>query len=339
MSLSYLAKTLAIEEAPSLPQKRCHCSPINVLMAGKYFLAEQKSRDRSRSRTSRIGLPRVSGRYRHFVFALIFVICITVLRCPAAELKKDTVVAFDAYVKATETRMADELHPGGSYLYPDRLDSESRRSIYDQLRRGDIFVSRLTTTSEGHRMPIPRAMVHHWVGVAFIPEIDLTEAVRVAQDYGHRTEVYKPDVIASKLLWHEGNDYRIFLRLFQKKFTTVVLNSEYEIHWAEMDSQHAYSRAYSTKIAEAKDPNNPDGPEFPVGNDHGYLWRLYSYWRFEQKDGGVYMQCEFISLTRDIPFGFGWLIRPLVTSIPKQSLTRALMQTRAEIIREHSARK
>ena len=233
--------------------------------------------------------------------------------------------------------MEDELHPGGAYLYPDRLDPEMGNSIYDQLRRGGVFVTRLTTNIEGHRIPVPKGMIHHWVGVAFIPNMELAQALQVAQDYGHRTEVYKPDVIASKLLWHEGNDYKIFLRLFQKKFTMVVLNTEYEIHWTEIDSQHAYSRAYSTKIAEAENPNNPDGPELPVGNDHGYLWRLYTYWRFEQKDGGVYMQCEFISLTRDIPFGLGWLIRPLVTSIPKQSLTRALIQTSAEIIRERGS--
>lgn len=232
--------------------------------------------------------------------------------------------------------MNDELRPGGAYLYPDRLDPAMRSSIYDQLRRGDVFVTRLTTTSQGHQIQIPKGLIHHWVAVAFIPNMDLSNAVRVAQDYSHRTEVYKPDVIASKLLWHNGNDYKIFLRLFQKKFTTVVLNTEYEIHWTEIDSKRAYSTAYSTRIAEAKDPNNPNGPELPVGNDHGYLWRLYTYWRFEQKDGGVYMQCEVISLTRDIPFGLGWLIRPLVTSIPKQTLTRALMQTRAEIIRERS---
>jgi len=269
-----------------------------------------------------------------FAFALTFVTSISVLRCPAAELRKETIAAFDRYVKATEARMNDELQPSRSFLYPDRLDAENRRSIYDQLRRGEVFVTQLATTMGGHRIPVPGGMIHHWVGVAFIPQMDLAGAVRVAQDYGHRTEVYKPDVIASKLLWHQGNDYKIFLRLYQKKFTTVVLNTEYEIHWTALDSDRAYSIAYSTKIAEVKDANDPGGPEVPVGNDHGYLWRLYSYWRFEQKDGGVYMQCEFISLTRDIPFGLGWLIRPLVTSIPRQSLTHALTQTRAEITRE-----
>ena len=271
-------------------------------------------------------------RYRLFLIALFTLSSIG--QSAAAELKQETVAAFDRYVKAAEARMSGEMSPGGAFLYPDGLSIESRNATYDQLRRGEVVVTRLETTIGGHRISIPKGMVHHWVGVAFIPNMDLPTVVRVAQDYGHRTEVYKPDVIVSKLLWHEGNDYKIFLRLFQKKFTTVVLNTEYAIHWTELDFDRSSSTAYSTKIAEVQDPNHPDGPELPVGEGHGYLWRLYTYWRFAAKEGGVYMQCEIVALTRDIPFGMGWLIRPLVTSIPRQSLTRTLSQTRTEILRQ-----
>src|SRR5215469_10235697 len=126
-----------------------------------------------------------------FAFALTFITSISVLRCPAAELRKETIVAFDRYVKATEARMNDELQPSRSFLYPDRLDAENRRAIYDQLRRGDVFVTQLSTTREGHSIPVPKGIIHHWVGVAFIPHTGLADAVRIAQDYGHRTEVYK----------------------------------------------------------------------------------------------------------------------------------------------------
>ena len=47
---------------------------------------------------------------------------------------------------------------------------------------------------------------------------------------------------------------------------------------------------------------------------------------------GVYVQCEALSLTRDIPFGLAWLIKPLVTRIPKQSLNRALGRTREVVV-------
>ena len=59
---------------------------------------------------------------------------------------------------------------------------------------------------------------------------------------------------------------------------------------------------------------------------------MNSYWRFEERDGGVYVECESISLTRDIPAGFGWLVGSFVTSIPEESLEETLGQTRAAVL-------
>jgi hypothetical protein len=263
--------------------------------------------------------------------------CLYTVPCLASELKQETIAAFDEYVKATQARMAGELNPAGAFLYPDGLPGRERDAVYEQLRHGEVFVTRLETMIHSKRIPVPNGIIHHWIGIAFVPNANMNDALRVAQDYEHRTEEYKPDVIASRLLWHEANDYRVFLRISQKKFTTIVLNTEYSIHWDEIDPEHAYSTSYSTRIAEVRDPSNPDGPELPVGNDHGYLWRLYTSWHFTAKDDGVYMQCEVISLTRDIPFGLGWLIRPLITTIPKQSLDRVLTQTRDAIVRQRVA--
>jgi hypothetical protein len=79
------------------------------------------------------------------------------------------------------------------------------------------------------------------------------------------------------------------------------------------------------------DADTPNEREKPVGNDGGFLWRMNSYWKFEEKDGGVYIECESISLTRDIPTGLGWLIKPFVTSIPKESLQMTMGSTRAAL--------
>jgi hypothetical protein len=127
------------------------------------------------------------------------------------------------------------------------------------------------------------------------------------------------------------------MRLYQKRFTTVAFNTEYAIHWGEVDSGRLYSNSISTRIAQIKDAAQPDGPEYAVGEGNGYLWRLNTYWRFQEKDGGVYVQCEALSLTRDIPFGLGWLIKPLVTKIPKQSLNRALGRTREAVLEKIAA--
>jgi len=58
------------------------------------------------------------------------------------------------------------------------------------------------------------------------------------------------------------------------------------------------------------------------------MWRLNSYWAFEQANNGVLVQCEAISLTRDIPTGLAWLIGPFVNSIPRESLQFTLTATR-----------
>jgi len=66
----------------------------------------------------------------------------------------------------------------------------------------------------------------------------------------------------------------------------------------------------------------------PVGRDGGYLWRLNSYWRFLERDGGTYVQCESITLTRDVPFLLSWIIKPFVTDIPRETLAFTLESTR-----------
>jgi hypothetical protein len=246
----------------------------------------------------------------------------------AAELEQKTVVAFNRYVAATEARFANELRPGGPFLYVDALAGDTQKTAYDQLKRGDILVERLQTKISGKDTDVPDGIIHHWVGLAFIPSTALAKVIPAVQDYGHRDELYKPDVIAARVVSHQGNDYKIFMRLYQKRFTTVVFNTDYDIHWGQVDAKKVYSNSYSTRIAQVKDASHPDGEEMPVGKDSGYLWRLYTYWRFQEKDGGVYVQCEAVSLTRDIPTGLGWLLRPLVTKIPKESLNKVLGRTR-----------
>jgi hypothetical protein len=253
----------------------------------------------------------------------------------AADLKQKTTQAFDKYVAATEQRMAVELKPGGRFLYPEAPSpghSEELRDGFNRLKQGEILIVRQESKLNGKEVEVPDGMVHHWVGIVFIPGVNLGQVLDVAKDYDRRADLYKPDVIASRTISHQGDDYRIFLRLYQRRFANVAINTEYDVHWGQADRNKVYCNSISTRVAEVVDATHPDGPEEPVGQGHGYLWRLNTYWRFEEKDGGVYVQCEVLSLTRDIPFGLGWLIKPLVTKIPKQSLDRALGRTREAVL-------
>jgi len=275
-------------------------------------------------------------RKRHHIRILaILAICFALGHvASAADLKPKTTTAFDKYVAATEARFAKELQPGGTFLYIDAFSPDDQRKAYDQLKQGEILVQKLETKASGVTADVPDGMVHHWVGLIFIPGVTLAQTLPVVKDYDRRADLYKPDVAASRTTSHHGDDFTMFLRLHQKRFTTVDFNTDYAVHWGQVSPTMVYSNSISTRIAEVKDPAKPDGDELPVGTGHGYLWRLNTYWRFEEKDGGVYLQCEALSLTRDMPTGLGWLLRPLVTSIPKQSLDRALGQTRKVVIDE-----
>jgi hypothetical protein len=93
----------------------------------------------------------------------------------------------------------------------------------------------------------------------------------------------------------------------------------------------AHSRSSATRIAEVENAGKSDEKEKTPGNDGGFLWAMETWWRLDERDGGVYVQSEVASLTRDIPTGLGWLIGPFVNSIPKETLTFTLEATRKAV--------
>jgi hypothetical protein len=78
-------------------------------------------------------------------------------------------------------------------------------------------------------------------------------------------------------------------------------------------------------------PGKPNEHDLPPGTGQGFLWRLNSYWRFRERDGGTWVECEAISLTRDVPVGLGWIVQPIIQDLPKQSLESTLRETRAAL--------
>jgi hypothetical protein len=250
----------------------------------------------------------------------------------SAELKPKTVEAFDRYVQLTEARINREVSQTEKFLYLDELPPPRRSEVLSALQRGEIFMERLQTLdASGHTMEAPEAIIHHWLGTVFVPGANLPQTIALVQDYNHHQDIYKPEVVGSRLIGHTGNDFQIYYRLRKRKVITVTLNTYHDVHYFPIDSTRCYSRSYSTKIAEVANADTPNEREKPVGHDGGFLWRINSYWKFEEKDGGVYVECESISLTRDIPTGLGWLITPFVTSIPKESLQMTMGSTRAAL--------
>lgn len=253
---------------------------------------------------------------------------------PLPALQADTQAAFERYVRLTEERNQTELKDGQAWLWVDGLEESERQKTYAALRAGDVQIEKLTTLDNGRAISCPSGIIHHWVGAVFIPGATLEQVLALLKDYDNQSTYYAPDVERSKIESRDGEHFRVFLRFRRHKVITVVLNTEHDIHYFRDSPTRAHSRSSATRIAEVENPGKPDEREKPPG-DGGFLWGMETWWRMEEREGGVYVQSEVASLTRDIPTGLGWMIGPFVNSIPRETLTFTLMATRKAVESTH----
>jgi len=236
-----------------------------------------------------------------------------------------TTAAFNQYVAAAEGRISKDRN--SSFLRLESFSPAERDGVVRQLRAGEIVIEKQGNVPE----QIPNGLIHDWVGTVFIPKATVAQVVALVRDYNHTSTNYAPDVMQSRLMSANGDNLHVFMRLRKHKVVTVVLDTEYDVHYGQLDAAHQYSDSRSTRISEIADPGTTNERALPFGRDHGFMWRLNSYWAFEQTEDGVFVQCEAISLTRDIPNGLGWMIGPFVNSIPPESLQFTLDATRAAL--------
>jgi hypothetical protein len=256
----------------------------------------------------------------------------------SVKLKEETDAAFQHYLQLTEARNAEELKRGSNLLWIDSLPGSQRAAAYAELKRGDVKMEKLETREHGEPIRCPGGMIHHWVGLIFIPGAKLDEVLGILEDYDRHSAYYAPDVERSKLESRDGDHFRVFLRFRRHKVITVVLSTEHDVQYYRDSSERAHSRSSAVRIAEVENPGKSDEREKMPGDDGGFLWRMETWWRMEERDGGVYVQSEVASLTRNIPTGLGWLIGPFVTSIPRESLTFTLEATRKAVVAQRAGR-
>lgn len=255
---------------------------------------------------------------------------------PAVELKPETVAAFDRYIAATEARMNQDTDVG-QFLVIDHLPEAQRREAYDQLQRGQPYIEELHTEADGRPIHIPSGLIHHWVGILFIPKGTLAEVNAVLQDVENEPSIYKPEIRKARLIERSGTESKIYLQFYSKSIITVVLNAYFDVGETQLGSSRAQSVSHSTRIAEVADAGTPNEHERADATDHGYMWRLCSYWRIEEKDGGVYIQNESITLTRTVPAMLAWLINPLTKSIAREVLLDMLNDTQKAVVKTQGA--
>jgi hypothetical protein len=246
-------------------------------------------------------------------------------------LRQATIDAFGKYLVQTETQNAKTLSQG-PFLWVDGLPQVDRTTAIAALKDGGVELRRITKDAAGKSPDVPGGMIHDWEGIIFIPGVKVDDVLRILQDYNHQATFYAPDVERARIESRNGNDFHIFLRFRRHKVVTVVLDTEHAVTYFRDSQVRAHSRSSATRIAQVEDPGGPKEKEKTPGEDDGFLWRMETWWRLEERDGGVYVQNEVVTLTRDIPTGLGWLIEPFITKIPKETLDFTLQATRKAVL-------
>ncbi|HUO33776.1 MAG TPA: hypothetical protein VMU43_02180 [Candidatus Acidoferrum sp.] len=256
----------------------------------------------------------------------------TAIAAPTVALGPRTSEAFDRYAALTQKKFQSQLTASGPFLWIDTLPSSPRNADYASLRAGNVVIEEMATLDGGRPIAVPGGIIHHWIATVFIPGATLEETLSLEQDYDHHQIYFQPDVVRSRLLHRNGDDFDIYLRLQKTKIITVVLDTEHEVHYETISATRAASWSRATRIQQVENAGTPTERLDPPGQDNGFLWGMNTYWKFEQKDGGTYVESQSVSLTRDIPFGLGWMIGPFVESVPRESLTFTLAATRAAVL-------
>jgi hypothetical protein len=265
---------------------------------------------------------------RAVVLMAVFAVCL-----PAAELQPVTLKAWIAYVAATEKRIAGEVKSAKGFLALDFQYPSAAAQERHAVLAGEIRVTKMETAEEdGGKLAVPAGMIHHWRGSIFIPGVGLEQILaRVTNPAVEDTR--QEDVLCSNVLERGPDFLRIYLKLQRSKFVTVVYNTEHTVRVSRYGNDRAMSTSVATRIVELDKPNSDGEREKPEGQDHGFLWRLNSYWRYEQVAGGVMVECESISLSRSIPYILELLIRPLIDSTARESMQRTLGSMRDRLSR------
>ncbi len=224
-----------------------------------------------------------------------------------AEPTGSAVDTFNRYCRTVEVRLAEQHRSGDGFIVFAGGDKQ-------RLRGGEVVIEKLPGTE------VSGAMLHDWRGSAYAPGATAADFERLMQDFEAYPQHFSPQVLEAKTVAREGDHLQAWMRVRQRHVITVVMDSRYDITYGHTDARHGYSISRSTEMDEIANAGTAEERRLSGGEEHGFLWRLNTYWSYEERDGGLYLQVEAVSLTRAMPRGLGWAIGPYVESVPRESL-------------------
>lgn len=241
---------------------------------------------------------------RRFTLLCGFLFFVMASGCVQGQAAPAAIAAFQSYAGTVEARLVRQHGSRNAFLAP---------VTWDRLRRGELIVERITPPSG---MASPGALLHHWRGTAFVAGASADEFERLLKDFNDYPHDFAPEVREARVLSQNGDRVQAWMRVRQQHVITVVMDTTYDVTFGELDAKRRFSNSRSIRISEM----GSDGRALRADEEHGFLWRLNTYWSYEERDGGLFLQIEAVSLTRSIPYGLGWAVRPFVESVPRESL-------------------
>jgi len=252
---------------------------------------------------------------------MVMLVCGSSLIAPTlsrgAELKQDTLVYWDAYLDGARPQI-DSQKP---FLWVDQKPERLQR-----VRDGEILV---ISSGKENPKPVDSGLIHDWTGAAFLPGARVEDVLSAVRDYGNYKEYYKPTVVDSRMLSRYGPCEKYSMRVVNKEVVAeTALDMEYETCYSKIDDRRWYSVTHTTRVQELRHYGRANEQELPPDHGSGFIWRLYSVARYEERDGGTYVEVEAIVLSRDIPTALRWVVNPIVRRVSRNSMLLSLQETK-----------
>lgn len=245
---------------------------------------------------------------------------VTVAVASPAELKKQTLDAWDQYLAQQNLKIRDHATPGHCFLRIEH-DPQTMQDVHD----GSVVVNPIDDRGPKR---IPGGLIHHWIGDAFIAGVTLDDVMSVTRNYTRYAEFYKPGVETAETISSDANRDDFILYMENGSFfSRNLLKGEYISDFVRLDDKRLYVTSRTKQMQEIRDYGEADEKSIPPGKGSGYIWRMFSTARFEERDGGVYLELEAIALSRDIPLTLHWLVDPIVRHVSHDSLEKSLQDT------------
>jgi len=258
---------------------------------------------------------------------LAVAVCLPAAVARANELKPETLQSWNSYVQTANSKIRSRFDGRRSFLWIDE-----RKDLAPLVRQGQAVVS---PASDENPTSVARGLIHHWIGAVFVPDAKLGDVLALLTDYDRYSDFYKPMVAGSRVLERSGPNQKFTLVIVQRAFSvTAAIDTENEARLVRLSPQRAYIISQATRVQEIANFGEPVQTKLPPDRGPGYIWRLQTVIRTEERDGGVYIEIETIALSRGIPKSMFWLVKPLTNHVPKNRMLATLEDTRRAIIQE-----